>query len=90
MSMDLVVITGMSGSGKSLALRALEDVGYYCVDNLPPELHDPFIALQKAQQARRVAGGAGGQRIACHLHRIPAVLGQVIGDAVPDGSAADD
>ena len=33
---ELVVITGMSGSGKSVALNALEDAGYYCVDNLPP------------------------------------------------------
>ena len=46
MSIELVVISGMSGSGKSVALRALEDVGYYCVDNLPPELLEPFIALQ--------------------------------------------
>ncbi|RYY91920.1 MAG: RNase adapter RapZ [Comamonadaceae bacterium] len=55
MTLDLILITGMSGSGKSVALNALEDAGYYCVDNLPPELLDPFIALQKAQQARRVA-----------------------------------
>ena len=34
----LVLITGMSGSGKSVALTAMEDVGFYCVDNLPPEL----------------------------------------------------
>ena len=38
MSTELVVITGMSGSGKSIALHALEDAGHYCVDNLPPEL----------------------------------------------------
>jgi UPF0042 nucleotide-binding protein len=34
--MRLVLITGMSGSGKSVALRLLEDIGYFCVDNLPP------------------------------------------------------
>lgn len=55
MSLDLVLITGMSGSGKSVALHALEDAGYYCVDNLPPELLGPFIALQQQQQASRVA-----------------------------------
>ena len=55
MSLDLVLITGMSGSGKSVALHALEDAGYYCVDNLPPELLTPFIALQHEQQATRVA-----------------------------------
>ena len=31
----LIVVSGMSGSGKSVALRTLEDLGYYCVDNLP-------------------------------------------------------
>ena len=55
MSLELVLITGMSGSGKSVALHALEDAGYYCVDNLPPELLMPFVALQREQQAERVA-----------------------------------
>ncbi|MGI4779509.1 MAG: RNase adapter RapZ [Janthinobacterium lividum] len=53
--LELVLITGMSGSGKSVALHALEDAGYYCVDNLPPELLAPFVALQREQQATRVA-----------------------------------
>ncbi len=39
----LKVITGLSGSGKSVAMRALEDLGYYCVDNLPIVLLEPFI-----------------------------------------------
>jgi len=55
MSLELVLITGMSGSGKSVALHALEDAGYYCVDNLPPELLAPFVALQRQQNARHVA-----------------------------------
>ena len=55
MNLELVLITGMSGSGKSVALHALEDAGYYCVDNLPPELLSPFIALQQQQQAAKVA-----------------------------------
>ena len=55
MSLEVVLITGMSGSGKSVALHALEDAGYYCVDNLPPELLSAFIALERQQQARRVA-----------------------------------
>jgi UPF0042 nucleotide-binding protein len=53
--LSLVLITGMSGSGKSVALHALEDAGYYCVDNLPPELLMPFIALQRQQGATHVA-----------------------------------
>lgn len=36
--MNLVIVTGMSGAGKTLAIRAFEDMGYFCVDNLPPSL----------------------------------------------------
>jgi UPF0042 nucleotide-binding protein len=55
MALELVLITGMSGSGKSVALRALEDAGYYCVDNLPPELLLSFVALEQQASAPRVA-----------------------------------
>ena len=44
-----VVITGMSGSGKSTALRAFEDMGYYAVDNLPVALLRPFITHEESQ-----------------------------------------
>ncbi|MBC7648075.1 MAG: RNase adapter RapZ [Vitreoscilla sp.] len=53
--MELVLITGMSGSGKSVALHALEDAGFYCVDNLPPELLLSFVELEQKHQASRVA-----------------------------------
>ena len=53
--LELVLITGMSGSGKSVALHALEDAGYYCVDNLPPALLLQFIALQQGEAYGRVA-----------------------------------
>lgn len=43
--MRFVVITGMSGGGKSTALKMLEDAGYYCVDNLPVSLIDKFVQL---------------------------------------------
>ncbi|HMN21631.1 MAG TPA: RNase adapter RapZ [Ottowia sp.] len=55
MTIELVVITGMSGSGKSVALHALEDAGYYCVDNLPPELLKPFVMLEDHAGARKLA-----------------------------------
>ena len=45
MSLDIVFLTGISGSGKSVALNALEDAGYYCVDNLPAELIPQFAEL---------------------------------------------
>jgi UPF0042 nucleotide-binding protein len=54
-AIQLVLITGMSGSGKSVALTALEDVGFYCVDNLPPELLEAFIALEQTHRANKVA-----------------------------------
>lgn len=54
-TMQLVLITGMSGSGKSVALHALEDAGFYCVDNLPPELLADLIAIEHEHRADRVA-----------------------------------
>jgi UPF0042 nucleotide-binding protein len=53
--MEIILITGMSGSGKSVALNALEDAGFYCVDNLPPELLLPFVELERKNNARRLA-----------------------------------
>jgi UPF0042 nucleotide-binding protein len=53
--MEIVLITGMSGSGKSVALHALEDAGFYCVDNLPPELLLPFVELERKHNANRLA-----------------------------------
>lgn len=55
MALELVLITGMSGSGKSVALRALEDAGYFCVDNLPPELLLSLVTLERKHAGRRVA-----------------------------------
>ena len=53
--MEIIVITGMSGSGKSVALHALEDSGYYCVDNLPPELLSSFVALKRPHNSPKLA-----------------------------------
>ena len=52
---ELVLVTGISGSGKSVALHALEDAGFYCVDNLPPELLRGFLQLERKRLDRRVA-----------------------------------
>ncbi|MFA0708371.1 RNase adapter RapZ, partial [Vibrio sp. 10N.222.48.A3] len=41
--MRLIVVSGQSGAGKSVALRVLEDLGYYCVDNLPVNLLNDFV-----------------------------------------------
>lgn len=57
-TLDIVLLTGISGSGKSVALNALEDAGYFCVDNLPPELLEGMIDLEAERapdRRRRVA-----------------------------------
>ena len=48
--MNIVIVTGMSGAGKSTALNILEDEGYYCVDNIPIALMTTFISLAKGQE----------------------------------------
>lgn len=74
--LDMVLITGMSGSGKSVALHALEDAGYYCVDNLPPELLLSFVALEKQHGASKVAI-AMDVRSAVSLPLVPQQLRQM-------------
>lgn len=57
--MKLVIVTGMSGAGKTIALKILEDIGFYCVDNLPIPLMEPFaeLAMQKPSAHELVALG---------------------------------
>jgi UPF0042 nucleotide-binding protein len=52
---EVVLVTGISGSGKSVALHALEDAGFFCVDNLPPELLREFLRLENERSRRRLA-----------------------------------
>lgn len=64
--MQLVIITGMSGAGKSEAIRSFEDLGYFCVDNLPPALIPKFAELcshseGKASKAALVSDIRGGK-----------------------------
>lgn len=55
--MQFVIVTGLSGSGKSLAVNALEDIGFYCIDNMPPQLISKFaeISTQSDVKIDRVA-----------------------------------
>ncbi len=50
--MKVILVTGMLASGKSIALRVLQDLGYYCIDNLPPSLIISFIELTKKSEPR--------------------------------------
>lgn len=54
---ELVIITGMSGAGKTVAVQSFEDLGFYCIDNLPPELLVTFLDLmiKSENKMRRIA-----------------------------------
>jgi UPF0042 nucleotide-binding protein len=71
---ELVIITGMSGSGKASALKAFEDLGYYCVDNLPVELIPRFaeLALQSGEIPRTAL--VVDVREGAQLEKLPAIL----------------
>jgi UPF0042 nucleotide-binding protein len=53
--MQLVLLSGVSGSGKSVALKALEDAGFFCVDNLPADLIAPLVDYAMARNEPKVA-----------------------------------
>ena len=55
--MDLLIVSGLSGAGKSVAMNALEDIGFFCIDNVPAELLPSITAFSKAgdNQLKRVA-----------------------------------
>jgi len=76
----LVVVSGMSGSGKTIALRTLEDLDYYCVDNLPTALMPAFVtAVTQAQPGLhpRLAVGIDVRNRADDLVRLPEILGEL-------------
>jgi UPF0042 nucleotide-binding protein len=74
-SLQVVIVTGLSGSGKSTAIRVLEDLGYYCIDNLPVALIPKFIELcqNSEEDISRVALGID-LRERAFLADFPAVL----------------
>lgn len=76
--MKLMVISGRSGSGKSTALHALEDMGFYCVDNLPIGLLLTFIEqIRLEAELQHVAVGIDARNLASQLQQLPAVLDQL-------------
>lgn len=54
---EVVIITGMSGAGKTVAVQSFEDLGFYCIDNIPPDLLITFLALLRnsKQKIQRIA-----------------------------------
>ncbi len=72
----LIIVSGMSGGGKTVALHALEDLGFYCVDNLPPALLEPMINESSRHPDRYSGVGIGIDARAGRedLERLPALL----------------
>jgi len=78
---QVVLVTGISGSGKSVALHALEDAGFFCVDNLPPELLRDFLRLETARFDRRLAIAVDVRSAGSLPHLLP-LLQQLRGEGV--------
>ncbi|MEO7152438.1 MAG: RNase adapter RapZ [Burkholderiaceae bacterium] len=78
---EVVLVTGISGSGKSVALHALEDAGFFCVDNLPPELLRDFLRLESERSERRVAIAVDVRSAGSLPHLLP-LLEQLRGEGV--------
>lgn len=80
--MQLTLISGLSGSGKSIALRLLEDTGYYCVDNLPASLLPQLVEQLRVEGYRRV-GVAMDVRSGASIEALPEIVAEVR-QQVPD------
>ncbi len=73
--MELLIVSGLSGAGKSVAMNALEDIGYFCIDNIPAALLSKFVEfsvagenmLQKVAIAMDVRGARSGEEISAAL-----------------------
>src|ERR1700685_1260735 len=74
---ELVIITGLSGSGKGTVLKALEDLGYYSVDNLPIELIPKFAELTKNAPSIRRAALVVDIREGAALEKFPALFKRI-------------
>ena len=76
-SPELVIITGMSGSGKASVLKAFEDLGYYCVDNLPVQLIPEFAELAMQSNEIRRTALVVDVREGSKLEKLPGILRSV-------------
>lgn len=80
---SLVIISGRSGSGKSTALHVLEDMGYYCIDNLPVGLLPPLISsLTESRHTEKVSVSIDARNIAAELANFDTILDGIDRNAV--------
>ena len=76
-SMRLIVVSGLSGAGKSVALNALEDTGFYCIDNMPAAMLAPFIShtVRNGDPAyQRTAIGLDARNTEAEISSVPAMI----------------
>ncbi|HZD52990.1 MAG TPA: RNase adapter RapZ, partial [Woeseiaceae bacterium] len=76
----LIIISGLSGSGKSVALHVLEDLGYYCIDNMPAALLRSLLDEVSRMEDRstvRVAVGVDARNRRNDLERLPALIDEL-------------
>ncbi len=79
-SEQLIIVSGLSGSGKTVALRTLEDLGFYCVDNLPAALMPAFVQAlshNSSGLSHRMAVGVDVRNRAENLNRLPQILAEL-------------
>ena len=76
--MKLQIVSGLSGSGKTIALQVFEDLDYYCIDNLPLELLEDLVekCLKNRPYIDKVAIGIDARTITCEFHGFTDVLKQ--------------
>lgn len=72
--MHLIIVSGMSGAGKSQALHTLEDQGYYCIDNLPLELFATAFKTQSLQKHKKIAIGMDVRSGEDYLKNLPEIV----------------
>lgn len=70
----LIIVSGLSGSGKTVALRALEDLGYYCIDNIPASLLKAAVDEVAASKTRLLAVGVDARNRGKDLESLPELL----------------
>ena len=78
--MRLVIVSGLSGSGKSVALNALEDLGFYCVDNIPASLLGVFVEdlLKRRDTAyENVAVGLDARNRPADIDAVPRIAAEL-------------
>ncbi len=75
--MKLIIVSGLSGSGKSIALQVLEDLEYYCIDNLPINMIEALVKEIISAKHEYVAIGIDARNVAAELERFPEQIKQL-------------